>query len=53
MKMRLKEKRNITPQRAMEILRKSGVEVSEQKAIKLLDTLYFLAGLIVEQNFKK
>lgn len=51
--MRLKDKRNITTQKAIEILRRSGIEVSQQKAAKLLDTMYFLARLIVEQNFKK
>jgi len=53
MKTRLNEKRNITPRQAVEILKRKGVEVSEEKAIKILDTMYFLAGLIVEQNFKK
>ena len=53
MKMRWNEKRNITPKQAVEILRKKGVEISEEKASKILDTMYFLARLIVEQNFKK
>jgi hypothetical protein len=47
------EKRNINPQQAIEILKKSGVEISEEEAEKVLDVLYFLAELIVEQNFKK
>ncbi len=52
METRLKEKRNITPEQAIAILKKSGVEISEEEVIKVLDVLYFLAGLIVEQNFK-
>jgi len=47
------EKRNITPKKAVEILKKSGVEMSEKKAEELLDFLYFLAKLVVDQNFKK
>ena len=43
--------RNITPAMALKILKKSGKDVSEQQAEKILDLMYFLAGLIVEQNF--
>lgn len=53
MKTKLNEKRNITPKNAVEILKKNGVEISEEKAIKILDTLYFLSELVIEQNFKK
>lgn len=49
----LTEKRNITPQKVVEILSKSGVKITEKKAEELLDFMYFLAKLIVNQNFKK
>jgi hypothetical protein len=48
----LAEKRNITPEMAVKILRKNGVEMDEKKAAEVLDLLYFLAKLIVNQNFK-
>lgn len=47
------KKRNITPKKAVEILSKSGVQIGEKKAEELLDFMYFLAKLIVNQNFKK
>jgi hypothetical protein len=46
-------KQNITTQRAMEILKKSGVEISEKKAEEVLEIMYFLAKFIVNQEFKK
>jgi hypothetical protein len=49
----LTEKRNITPQMAVKILRKNGIEVDEKKAEEVLDLMYILAKLIVKQNFKK
>lgn len=45
--------RNITPVKAQKILLENNVEVSEKEAEKILDFLYFLAKLIVDQNFKK
>jgi hypothetical protein len=48
----LTEKRNITPEMAVTMLRKEGVEIDEKKAAEVLDLLYFLAKLIVNQNFK-
>ena len=48
----LAEKRNITPEMAVKILRKNGVEMDEKKVEEVLDLLYFLAKLIVNQNFK-
>ena len=47
------ENRNITPEQAIKILGKNGIEISEKKAEELLDLMYFLAKLIVNQNFKK
>lgn len=46
-------KRNITTEKAVEIFSKNGVKLSEKKAEELLDLMYFLAKLIVNQNFKK
>jgi hypothetical protein len=48
----LQEKRKVTPKMAMEILAKNGVVIDEKKAEKVLDLMYFLAKLIVNQNFK-
>ena len=48
----LTEKRNITPEMAVKILRKNGIEIDEKKAVEVLDLMYFLAKLIVNQNFK-
>jgi hypothetical protein len=45
-------KRNITPQIAKEILKKNGVEVSEDEAEKILELMYFFAKLVVNQNVK-
>ncbi len=47
------EKRNITAAQAVKILEKSGVKIDEKKAGEVLDLMYFLAKLIVNQNFKK
>ena len=49
----LKEKRNITPAKAVEILKRNGQQITEKEAEKVLDLMYFLAKLIVNQNFKK
>ncbi len=43
----LTEKRNITPEMAVRILKKEGIEIDEKKALEVLDMLYFLAKLIV------
>lgn len=48
----LTEKRNITPEMAVRILKKEGIEIDEKKATEVLDMLYFFAKLIVNQNFK-
>lgn len=46
------EKRNITPRQTVELLHKKGINITEKEAEKILDLLYFLANLIVQQNFK-
>ena len=44
------QKRNITPAQAVNILRKNGIEVEEKEAKVILDFLYFLAKLCVNQH---
>ena len=46
-------KRNITVQKAVRMLKEKGVEIDGKNAEKVLDLMYFLAKLIVDQNFKK
>lgn len=53
MKIKLNEKRNVTSKQSVEILKNNGVEISEEKVVKILDTLYSVSELIVEQDFKK
>lgn len=53
MKAQTPHNRNITPAKAQKILLENNIEVSEKEAEKILDFLYFLAKLIVNQNFKK
>jgi hypothetical protein len=45
----LTEKRNITPEMAVKILQKRGVQIDEKKAAEVLDLLYILANLTVNQ----
>ncbi|MGY4537829.1 hypothetical protein ACVW0P_002248 [Mucilaginibacter sp. UYNi724] len=47
-----KEKRKITSTEAVKILKKSGLDIDEKKAEEVLDMMYFLAKLLVNQNFK-
>jgi hypothetical protein len=53
MKAGLSEKRGITPKKAMNILSKNGTHVSETQAEEILDVMYLLAKMIVNQNLKK
>jgi len=46
------KKRNITPEQAVKILRKNGIETNEKDAKIILDFLYFLAKLSVDQYLK-
>lgn len=52
MKVGLSEKRNITPQQAIEIFKENGYEVNEKEAEVILDFLYFLGKLTVDQYIK-
>lgn len=53
MKAGLSEKRNVTPQQAVKILEQSGLKISEKEAEEILDFLYFLGKLTVNQYFNK
>jgi len=46
-------KRNITPGQAVKILRHNGIEVTEGQAKIILDFLYVLAKLTVNQYFNE
>jgi hypothetical protein len=52
MKAGLSERKNITPQQAVKILEQSGLKVSEKDAEIILDFLYFLGKLSVDQYIK-
>jgi len=45
-------KRNVSVSKALSMLKEKGVEINEKDAEKVLDLMYFLAKLIVNQNFK-
>ncbi|WP_165447053.1 hypothetical protein [Olivibacter jilunii] len=53
MAKRLIEKRNITPEQVVKILSKNGIQVNEDQAKIILDFMYILAKLTVNQYFKK
>ena len=46
-------KQNISPEKAVEILKKGGLVVSEKEAQKILDFLYKMAKLEVREALKK
>lgn len=52
MKVGLSEERGITPKKAIAILEKHGYQISEEEAIEILDFLYILAKLTVNQYLK-
>ena len=43
----------ITPEKAIEILRKEGLEVTLEQAKLILEFLYQMADIVVEQHLKK
>lgn len=49
MKAGLPEKRNVTPQQTVKILEQNGLKISEKEAEEILDFLYFLGKLSVDQ----
>jgi hypothetical protein len=46
-------KSKITPEKAVEILKENGVQVTVDQAKNILELLYFLAKLEVDQYLKK
>jgi hypothetical protein len=52
MKAASQVKRSVTPDQAMKILNKHGHQANLKEAEKVLDLIYFLAKLVVNQNFK-
>jgi hypothetical protein len=52
MKAGLSEKRNVTPLQAVKILEQNGLKISEKEAGEILDFLYFLGKLTVNQSIK-
>jgi len=46
-------KERIKPEKAVEILRKSGIEVDVDQAQKILDLMYFFAKLALDQYVEK
>jgi hypothetical protein len=53
MKAGTADNRSITPEKAKKILQKNNIELNEKEVEEVLDLMYFLAKLIVNQNFKK
>lgn len=51
MKPTLPHKRNITPEQAVKVLAKNGIVADEKEAKIILDFLYILAKLTVNQYF--
>ena len=50
--MESKENERIPPEKAMEILRKGGLEVDIHQTRQILDFLYKLADIVLSQCFK-
>jgi protein-tyrosine-phosphatase len=51
MKRKVPEKRNVTPEQAVKVLRKNGIEVDENQAKIILDFMYIMAKLTLKQYF--
>lgn len=43
----------IPPEKAVELLRKDGIEVTEEQAKVILEFLYEMAGIVVDQYLSK
>ena len=52
MKAGSSEKRSVTPKQAITILEKNGYQINEEEAQEILDFLYFLGKLTVNQYIK-
>ncbi|MGY4539950.1 hypothetical protein ACVW0P_004391 [Mucilaginibacter sp. UYNi724] len=53
MNNRTVKKKKITPEEAVQILKKSGLEVTVQEAKNILELLYILAKLEIDHNLKR
>lgn len=53
MRNTLNRQRNITPEKAIKTLSKNGIIINKNDAEEMLELMYFIAKLIVDQNFKK
>ncbi len=51
--MEISEKDKITPERAMEILKKDGLEITLEQANLILKFLYNIADIAIDQYSKK
>ncbi len=51
--MESREMERIPPEKAMELLRKDGIEVTEEQAKVILNFLYEMAGIVVDQYLDK
>ncbi len=51
--METSENDKITPEKAIEILKKDGLEVTLEQAKLILAFLYQMADIVVEQHLKK
>ncbi len=49
----IEEERSLTPQQVIEDFNKDGIELTYEQAIKYIDLIYYLARLVVDQNFMK
>jgi hypothetical protein len=44
------EKRSITPEKAVALLKKQGLEINPTEAELVIDFLYFLAEIVTDEN---
>jgi len=49
----IEETRSLTPQQVIEDFSKDGIELTYEQAMKYIDLIYYLARLVVDQNFMK
>jgi hypothetical protein len=49
----VQQKRSLTTKDAIKVMRENGVEITEKEAEEILDFLYFLAKLTVNQYIKQ
>ncbi|MES2650501.1 MAG: hypothetical protein V4663_02115 [Bacteroidota bacterium] len=49
----IEETRSLTPFKVIEDFRAKGIEVTFEEAERYIDLIYFLARVVVDQNFIK